>query len=269
MSHSPSSSLPLLDEVKVLLQTKRFGRALRGYTTLGSTNTAAMRWAEEGASEGSVVVTDYQTAGRGRHGRTWQGAPGQNLMLSVVLRPLLPPAQLNLITLAASVAIAEAIERFASPLTAAIKWPNDVLLEGYKCCGMLLESTLSSRNTVTVILGIGLNVNQPSFPAELEHKATSLLLQTGRRTSRAALLADLLGRLEQYYDTLTQDEAAIRDAYLARLFGVGRATTLHHTDQETAIPGIILGITDTGALRLKTAKGIRTFHAGEVTMDRR
>ncbi len=263
MSHP--SSLPLVREVQPLLQTQRFGRALRGYESLGSTNTAAMAWADEGAPEGSVVLTEYQTAGRGRQGRSWQADSGHNLMFSVVLRPSLPPARLNLVTLAASIATVEAVEAFTTPLRAAIKWPNDVLLEGYKCCGMLLESTLAGTGEATVILGIGLNVNQPEFPPELEGQATSLLLQTGRQIPRAALLADLIGRLEQHYEALAQDEAAIRDAYTARLHGLGQPTTLRLTEADQPISGVIRGVTDTGALRLETPDGVRTFHAGDVT----
>ena len=263
MSHP--ASLLLAQEVRPLLKTQRFGRTLRGYQTLGSTNTAAMSWANEGAPEGSVVVAEFQTAGRGRQGRTWQADAGHNLMFSVVLRPSLPPTRLNLITLAASIATVEAVEAFTTPLRAAIKWPNDVLLEGYKCCGMLLESTLAGTSEATVILGIGLNVNQPAFPSELENQATSLLLQTGRQIPRAALLADLLGRLERYYEALSEDEIAVRQTYAARLHGLGHPTTLRFTEAGQSITGVIRGITDTGALRLETPDGVRTFHAGDVT----
>ena len=265
MSQAPFSTLPLAREVQPLLQTRRFGHTLRDYQTVDSTNTKAMRWAGDGAPEGSVVLAEYQTAGRGRHGRSWQADPGQNLMLSVVLRPALPPQRLNLITLAASIAIAEAVDACVAPLTTAIKWPNDVLLEGSKCCGMLLESTFSASGRATVILGIGLNVNQRSFPPALENRATSLLLQTGRRIPRAPLLADLLGRLERYYDKFGADkEAAIRQAYEARLYGLGHPTALRLAGQEHPITGLLLGIADTGALRLHTDDGPRTFHAGEI-----
>lgn len=265
MSQAPSSPLPLAREVQPLLRTRRFGQTLRGYLSVDSTNTAAMRWADDGAPEGSVVIAEYQTAGRGRHGRSWQADAGRNLTFSVVLRPALPPPRLNLITLAASIALAEAVEAVTAPLTTSIKWPNDVLLEGCKCCGMLLESTLAGPAKATVVLGIGLNVNQSNFPAVLEDQATSLLLQTGRRTPRAPLLADLLGRLERYYDMLGADEAEIRRSYEAHLHGLGHPTTLRQAGHERPITGLILGIADTGALRLHTDNGPRTFHAGEVT----
>ena len=265
MSHPPDTPLPLADEAGALLKTQRFGRSMRGYQTIDSTNTAAMRWADDGAPEGSVILAEYQTAGRGRQGRIWQAETGHNLMFSTILRPSLPPVRLNLITLAASVATAETIEAFTKPLTTTIKWPNDVLLEGHKCCGMLLESTLAGPNDATVILGIGLNVNQSDFPSEFEQQATSLLLQTGQRIPRAALLADLLGRLEHYYDILTNDEATIHRIYTTRLHGLGQSTTLRMTEQDETVTGVILGVSDTGALRLDTPDGPRTFHAGDVT----
>ncbi len=267
MSQATSSALPLVREVQALLRTRRFGKALRGYPTVDSTNTTAMHWANDGAPEGSVVIAEYQRAGRGRHGRAWLATPGQNLTFSVVLRPSLPPPRLNLITLAASIAIAETVEAYTATLTTSIKWPNDVLLEGYKCCGMLLESTLAGPTGTTVILGIGLNVNQRTFPTAFEGRATSLLLQTGQHVPRAPLLAELLGRLEQYYETLgTDDEAEIRRAYERRLHGLGRTTTLCMAGHEPPITGLVLGITDTGALRLHTDDGPRTFHAGEIRL---
>ncbi|MFQ5571689.1 MAG: biotin--[acetyl-CoA-carboxylase] ligase, partial [Rhodothermales bacterium] len=190
MSHS--MLLPLAQDTRALLKTRHFGRSMRSYQAVDSTNTAALQWASDGAPEGSVILANVQTAGRGRQGRSWHSAAGQNLTFSVILRPSLPPARLSLITLGAGVAVAEAVEALTAPLSTTIKWPNDVLLEGTKCCGMLLESTLDETGTATVILGIGLNVNQSAFPETLESKATSLLLQTGRHTPRPPLLADLL-----------------------------------------------------------------------------
>ena len=124
---------------------------------------------------------------------------------------------------------------------------------------------IDADNAATVILGIGLNVNQSDFPSEFEHQATSLLLQTGQRIPRAALLADLLGRLEHYYDILTYDEAAVHRIYTSRLHGLGQSTTLRLTEQDETVTGVILGVSDTGALRLDTPDGPRTFHAGDVT----
>ena len=257
--------LPLAQDLRERLSTGRFGRGLRAFHSAPSTNTLAMAWAHEGAREGSVVIADYQSAGRGRQGRQWEASAGQNLLFSVVLRPRLRPAQLNLITLAASLAIAEGIDAVAAPLQASIKWPNDILLEERKCCGMLLESTLSPPTAATVVLGIGINVNQHLFSPELEGQATSLLLETGRQVPRSALLADLLSRLESWYDALHQDQESVRGAYTARLHGLGLKRIVHRGPRAALLAGAVLGVTDAGALRLKTLHGEQVIHVGDVT----
>ncbi len=263
MAQSPA----LAEALAPLLRTRRFGRALRAFATVGSTNTEAATWAAEGVPEGAVVLAELQTAGRGRMGRSWEAHAGQNLTFSTVLRPALSPERLGLITVAASVAVAETVSAFTAPLEAGIKWPNDVLLEGRKCCGMLLESSFSGQKRPTVILGIGLNVNQDAFPPALADRATSMLLATGRHTPRAPLLAALLSRLEHVYDRLVHDEAALRQAYEARLAGLGRPATLYLAGTPAPVPGVLAGITETGALRLVTKDGLRIFHAGEVSFS--
>lgn len=269
MSNSPSADvLPIVQAAQAQLQTQRFGRSMQGYESVDSTNTRAANWAEGGAPEGGVVVTEYQRAGRGRHGRTWTADAGKNLLFSVILRPELPADRLGLITLCGGVAVAEAIDGVA-PLRATIKWPNDVLLRRRKCCGMLLESSFSGRRTGTpdfVVLGIGLNVNQDRFPPEIVDQATSIQQAAHRPIERAPLLAELLLHLERRYDSLAADDgAAVRAAYEERLEGRGRTVTLRFTGREQQIRGTVRGITDNGALRLDTPSGPETVQAGEVT----
>ncbi len=261
---------PLVDDVRDRLDTDRFGQALRGFETVGSTNAEAIDWAREGAPEGAVVLTEYQSEGRGRHGRSWTAQKGQNLMFSVVLRPRLFPDRLGLLTIAASVAVAEAVDAFVSPHRTALKWPNDVLLEGRKTCGMLLESSISgSAAAEAVVLGIGLNVNQTDFPPALADTATSLRLATGRPVPRAPLLARLLRALEQRTDAVQSgDAAAVRAAFTERLPSVQEPITLRFTGTDRTVSGTIQGLTETGALRLDTDDGPETVHAGEVTTRR-
>ncbi len=259
--------LPLVHDVQNVLDTDRFGQSMRGFETVGSTNTVAAEWAGDGAPEGSVVATEYQSEGRGRHGRTWDAKTGQNLMFSVVLRPTLGAERLGLITVAASVAVAETIDDFVSPHRAALKWPNDVLLEGRKTCGMLLESSLSGRaKAEVVILGVGLNVNQTTFPDPIADRATSLRLTVGRAVPRAPLFAHLLSQLETRYDTVQAgNDASVRAAFHDRLVGRGETVTFHVPDTDETISGVVRGITETGALRLDTADGTTVVHAGDVT----
>jgi BirA family biotin operon repressor/biotin-[acetyl-CoA-carboxylase] ligase len=272
--------IPLATDVQERLATDRFGQSMRGYEEIGSTNTEAAAWAREGAAEGSVVVAEHQTEGRGRHGRTWAAGKGQNLTFSTVLRPPLAPDRLGLVTLAAGVAVAEAVDDFVSPHRCAIKWPNDVLLEGRKTCGMLLEGSFAgsgppapngpSRDGAPefVILGIGLNVNQVDFPDALADTATSLTLASGRSVPRAPLLARLLQALEARYDALLDgDDDRVRAAFRERMDRLGEPVTLRFTGSDRTVSGTIRGITPTGALRLATADGEKILHAGEVTSD--
>ncbi|MFP4228914.1 MAG: biotin--[acetyl-CoA-carboxylase] ligase [Salinivenus sp.] len=263
-------ALALLENVRDRLAADRFGRALRGFETVGSTNAEAIDWARAGAPEGAVVVTEYQSEGRGRHGRTWTAKKGQNLMFSVVLRPRLSADRFGLLTIAASVAVAEAVDTFVSPHRAALKWPNDVLLEGRKTCGMLLESSFSgARAADAVVLGIGLNVNQAEFPEALADTATSLRLVAGRPVPRPPLLARLLQGLERRYDAVQSGDAAeVRMAFEDRLAALHEPISLRFTGADRTVSGTVQGITDTGALRIDTADGPQTVHAGEVTTQR-
>ena len=253
------------------LTTDRFGREMRSAETVGSTNTEAAAWARDGAPEGSVVLAEYQTEGRGRHGRPWDASRGQNIMASVVLRPQIAPDRLGLVTLAAGVAVAEAVDDFVAPHRAAIKWPNDILLDGRKTCGMLLETSFDGQRASAsapafVVLGIGLNVNQTDFPDALADTATSVALTAGRPVPREPLLARLLGALESRYDALhTDGGTSVRTAFHDRMDRRGERVTLRFTGTDTRISGTVRGVTDTGALRLDTPDGPTTVHAGEVT----
>lgn len=259
--------LPLVENVQDRLSTDRFGQPMRGVEEVGSTNEVTAVWANEGAPEGALVLTEYQTRGRGRHGRTWTADKGQNLLFSIVLRPQFATDRLSLITVAAGVAVAETIEQFVSPHRSTIEWPNDVLLEGRKTCGILLESSLAPPDGETVVvLGIGLNVNQTAFPDALEDTATSLRLTTGRPVPRAELLARLLTTLERRYDAIQNNGAdAVRKAFEERLSALHEQTTLRVPEAAQTLSGTVAGITETGALRLRTAEGTRTVHAGDVT----
>ncbi len=255
--------LSLLADLAPLLRTTRLGRPARGFETLGSTNTEAMRWAKAGAPEGALVVAEHQTAGRGRLGRSWADAAGEGVLFSVVLRPALPPERLGLVTLAGGVAAAEAIGAWTAPAEPRIKWPNDVLLGGRKCCGMLLESGLGRERFV--VLGIGLNVNQTAFPDPLASRATSLRLETGRGVPRAALLAEVLARLEHWTEQLGTGADSLRRAFAERMAGLGERALVRLTATGQPLEGTVVGIDAAGALRLRTGDGVRVLHAGDVT----
>lgn len=268
MTHSDALVRSLLAETRSLLSTRRIGRVIRMRDVVTSTNLVASKWGDEGAPDGAVVYAEYQTAGRGRLGRTWTALSGLNLTFSVVLRPSLAPERWGMISIAACLAVAETVDEFASPHRAEIKWPNDVRLNGRKCCGMLLESNWSpSRQggSPVVVLGIGINVNQEDFPSDLENTATSLLLEVGRPVMRSMLFAAILNRLERRLDEVDVDADSLRSRYLGRMTDLGQHVRLRFTDDRDGIDGKIVGIDPAGGLILDTADGRRTFHAGEVT----
>lgn len=272
MSTDNISSAPhLVTEVNRLIgDTPSWGTEIKGFRSVGSTNAVARTWATEGAPEGSIVIADYQTEGRGRLGRSWTAAAGRNLLFSIVLRPNLADERRGLVTLAASVAVADTLESITSPYVPTIKWPNDIILDGHKCCGMLLETAPSSGDpscTQGVILGIGLNVNQITFPPPLEDKATSLRLVTGRLIERAPLFVQIMNSVHTWYERLLDDNGGIvREAFEERMLCMGERVTLRYTDDHSSIEGIVDGIDDTGGLRLRQSDGFHTVHAGEVTV---
>ena len=247
------------------------GKEIRSYDAVTSTNDLALAWAAAGAPNGAVVYAELQTKGKGRMGRAWSARSGLNLTFSVVLRPVLAPDRWNLITMAACVAAAEAIDGFTAPVCTQIKWPNDILIDDRKCCGMLLESAgagQASAASRAVILGMGINVNEDTFPPDIEHQATSLLLATGRPIHRAHLLAAVFDRLEKALDRLEEDALAVEKRYMRRMHNLNAPVELRFAHGNGSVQGIVAGLGETGGLLLATDEGIRTFHAGEVTVAR-
>ena len=268
MTHSGDTTATPAEQALAVLSTRRLGQTIRSFDVVSSTNELALQWAADGAPDGAVVYAEYQERGRGRMGRTWSAAAGLNLMFSVILRPSLVPDQWSLITIAACVAVADAVEAFTAPVRPEIKWPNDVLLEGRKCCGMLLESNWSGRQATegrAVVMGIGINVNQDSFPTELQPRATSLLLATGQPIPRAELLAAVLEELESALDHLRSDASGLRRRYLRRMRDLHETVELRFAQGGGTVRGIAAGLGETGGLILSTDEGMRIFHAGEVT----
>jgi BirA family biotin operon repressor/biotin-[acetyl-CoA-carboxylase] ligase len=193
----------------------RFAGPLRAYHSLTSTQTVARAWAAEGAPEGAAVLADHQTEGRGRQGRRWTTPPGTALLFSVILHPALPLARWPEIPLAAGCAVAEGLEAVA-PVSAKLKWPNDVLVDGWKLAGILAEGVAGVAPHV--VLGVGVNVSQrdADWPADLAGRARSLA-GLGRAVSREELLADILARLDVWYGVLHNEGfEPVRDSWRRR-----------------------------------------------------
>ena len=239
------------------------------FETIGSTNDVAASLAN-GRAEGTVVVADAQTAGRGRRGRTWFSPPAAGLYVSVILRPsrarVGPDRATALLTLAAGVALSEAVERVTG-LAPAIKWPNDLLVDRRKLAGILAEgvaSPSSGAGLQAVVLGYGLNVMSASYPPELASIVTSLEAELGRGVDRAALCAESLACLAaRYRELLDGRYDAILDAWRARAYGSRGARVEWDTPQGVRT-GITEGIDDMGALLVRSSGSVERLVAGEV-----
>ncbi len=253
--------------------TRLLGRPLRFLDTIDSTNTSAAKLAREGAAEGTIVIADAQTGGRGRLGRSWISPPGVNLYLSVILRPRKPPSAAPQLSLLASVAVSEAIAR-QTQLVPSIKWPNDVLVSGKKVCGILTEMQANGSQLRSVIVGIGVNINAPlaSFPEELQDTASSLFLMRGEPIDRAAFTVRLLTHLEKLYVLWLEEGfpavGAAWEGYASEL--LGKPITV--TAPEGRISGTVRGIDRDGALLVESvspegpSSRVRRVLTGEVTV---
>jgi BirA family biotin operon repressor/biotin-[acetyl-CoA-carboxylase] ligase len=232
------------------------------YADASSTNDLAAAMAERHAPEGRVVVADAQSAGRGRHGRSWISPAGAGLYVSVVLRPAGPALQL--LTIAAGVAIAEGIQS-ATGLVADVKWPNDVYAAGRKLAGILAEASSSHAGGAIqyVVVGAGINVMPSAYPADIAGRATSLEAELGRPVDRGLVLAEYLSALAARYRELQGGGGKIIDAWRARAASMlGRRVQWEGAG--ATHDGIALDIDDTGALVVRTAAGAVRLTAGEV-----
>ncbi len=232
------------------------------YDTIDSTNTKALDQARTGAGEGLCIVARQQTAGRGRHGRTWISEKGSGLYLSIVLRPKLEVRFLPLITLMTGVAVYDTLAELG--LKPDIKWVNDILVNEKKICGILAETT-EAADGIAVVVGIGINLNSSSFPSEIAETATSIETEIGRNVALEDLLARCTRYFEYFYGILNGDggHRAILDEWRRRSsYFSGRAVRVALKNE--TITGTTDGLEENGALRIKTADGIRTVQAGDV-----
>ncbi len=230
----------------------------------GSTNDDARALAARGWPTGTLVVANTQTAGRGRRGRVWASPPGDNLYISLVLRPPGEPSSLGPLPLVVGLAVAEALERFVSGRKVRVKWPNDVRIDGAKLAGVLVESSVSHGGISSVIVGIGVNVLGEGPPPGLSQQATSLRAVRGGELSRAEVLGALLMALETRLDALAFQGFAgmLQAAVAARCESIGARVRVDE------ITGVGVGIGTDGALRVHTATGgVVEVRAGDVTEE--
>jgi BirA family biotin operon repressor/biotin-[acetyl-CoA-carboxylase] ligase len=237
------------------------------FDSLPSTNTEAARQASLGASEGLCVVAREQTAGRGRRERTWVSPKDSGLYLSVVLRPRASAREWPLITLAAAVAVRDALEE-ACALHADIKWPNDLLARGRKLCGILAEAVEGAGGRA-VVLGVGVNLTNRAFPPEILAFATSVEEETGRAPDAEQLLASVTRQLARRYEELHAGGGAaliLREWEARSTYARGRSVRVALAEE--TFEGTTRGLEPDGALRVETEGRIRIVRAGDVTAVR-
>ncbi len=229
------------------------------FEEIGSTNTAAVRLAERGAREGSVVAANAQVAGRGRLGRSWASPPGAGLYVSVVLRPERPS---SLVTLAVGVAVAEGIDA-ATGLQTGLKWPNDVYVGPRKVAGILAEAGQSTEGPF-VVVGYGVNVFRASYPPDVADRATSIETELGRSPDRGLLFAEILAAVAETYDELQGGHSSrILNRWRVRA-GTMLGRTVDWSDVSGTYQGTARDIDEHGALVIETDGGVRRVISGEV-----
>lgn len=252
-------------EITSRLDTEWAGHPTVFLEKTDSTNNEAKRLAEAGAGHGTLVVAEFQEAGKGRRGRHWTSESGTGIWMTILLKPKFPPSQAAMLTLAAAMAVTDGI-REAAGLCAGIKWPNDIVLAGKKVCGILTEMSAEPDYINHVVVGIGINANIREFPAELKEKATSLYLEQGAPVSRAAVIAAVWKAFEKYYGRFleTADLTFLREEYEARL--LNRNEKVCVLDPKGNWEGTARGIDENGRLLVEEGTQIRAVDSGEVSV---
>ena len=271
--------LLLPEFMKPALQGTIFAEHIHHYFRVGSTNHEAMkaaaadvrdhptarqsRAAGAPAPEGSVFVAEEQTGGRGRGAHGWHSARSAGIYCSVILRPKLAPADVLMLSLATGLAVREAVEEVTG-IRADLRWPNDLLLGGKKFCGILIEMNAEATRVRHVVVGIGMNVNQESFPGELAETATSLRMESGRTWSRVELTAALLKSLDREYGKLGNPSTREETRRRFEQYSSSARGRRVRVEEDGGYEGVTDGLDERGFLRVRTESGVRTVLSGGV-----
>ena len=240
------------------------------FEMIDSTNKKAKELAMEGCPDGTLVTADAQTAGVGRRGRSWASEKGAGIYMSMVLRPKIDTDRAHMLTLAAAMAVAVAIKNVGAECnrnaSVMIKWPNDIVINKKKICGILTELSLIGREIDFVIVGIGINVNNKGFQEEIADTASSLSLEFGRPVDKELLISEVWKQFAVYYEQFiqTQDLSLFRKEYEERL--VNKEERVKVLDPLGEYTGIAKGITNMGELIVDTEGEIKYVSGGEVSV---
>jgi len=242
-------------EIAAALKTVFVGRAVHYYPTLASTNGTAFELGRANAPDGTVVIADAQTGGKGRLGRRWESPPGLNLYTSIILRPPIAPVRAHHLTFVAAVSVAGCVAGFIGRRPA-VKWPNDILIDSRKAAGILLEMDSEPDRVNFVVIGIGINANMKAeaMPAAIRKTATSVACARGQRVDRAALACALYSELEKWYKIyLDGGLAPVLDAWRGYFASEGRQVRVAAFGR--AVEGVCAGVDVDGALLIRTQEG--------------
>ena len=253
-------------EIKSLMHTEWVAKEVLYFDTIDSTNTKAQELAEKGYPSGTLVVADKQESGKGRRGRSWVSPSGTGIFMTLMIKPDINPNNASMLTLVAALAVAKAITSVTGE-EALIKWPNDIVVNSKKVCGILTEMNAQFDYINHIVVGIGINVHNESFPVEISQMASSLMIEAGgKRFHRAQIIAETMSYFEQYYDTFlkTQDLSALVREYDELL--VNRNKSVRVLDPKEPFDGKAMGITPKGELIVDTWESRKLVSSGEVSV---
>ena len=253
-------------EIKSLMHTDWVAKEVLYFDTIDSTNTKAQELAEKGYPSGTLVVADKQESGKGRRGRSWVSPSGTGIFMTLMIKPDINPNNASMLTLVAALAVAKAITSVTGE-EAMIKWPNDIVVNGKKVCGILTEMNAQFDYINHIVVGIGINVHNESFPEEISQMASSLMIEAGGKMfHRAQIIAETMSYFEQYYDTFlqTQDLSALVREYDELLVNMNKAVRV--LDPKEPFDGKAMGITPKGELIVDTWESRKLVSSGEVSV---
>ena len=253
------------NELVSIRKTKWVGTEICYFDVTDSTNTQAKSLGEGDAPNGTLVVAGKQESGRGRRGRSFESPAGTGIFMTLLLRPEIEPQNASMLTLVSALAVAKGIEHMVD-LPVQIKWPNDIVINGKKVCGILTEMSAQMDYVNYIVIGIGINVSNEEFPEEIKDVATSIYLESGKHVNRAMLIEKIWEEFEDYYELYekTQDLSSLVKEYDSYL--VNRGQKVRVLDSKEPYEGKAMGITDRGELIVDTWEARRLVSAGEVSV---
>lgn len=257
-----------MGQLQQFLTTERYGRQVHYYDTVESTQLVAHELVRSGAPDGTVVIAEHQTAGRGRMMREWESSEGKGIWMTVIIRPNVAPHQAPQFTLVTAVSIVQAMKACFNNFTPEIKWPNDILVNGKKTTGILTEMVAEADRIQALLIGIGINVNQQpeDFPDELQNIATSIAIEEGEQIERVHFVANVLDFLEHYSDHYVKNGFGMIKTLWEQSSGtIGKqvkATTLREV-----VEGEAISITESGVLEIRQANGeIKSVYSADIEL---